>query len=138
MLSKDKNDFLVKNLMLIPGNFPSVTNKTILKEALDKMTMLKMGICCIVEDGKLTGIITDGDLRRKILEIQKPISSLLVDDVIVHAIRNPISIGIQENIENAVRIMENNLIWDLPVIDEHNKLHGLLHLHPVVKKLLAI
>ena len=138
MLSKDKKDFLVKNLMLLPGSFPSVNNNTILKEALDKMTILKIGICCITEKGNLTGILTDGDLRRKILEIQKPLSSLLVDDVIVHAIRKPISIGIQENIENAVRIMEKNLIWDLPVVDANNKLHGLLHLHPVIKKLLAI
>jgi hypothetical protein len=34
--------------------------------------------------------------------------------------------------------MEKNLIWDLPVIDENKKLLGLLHLHPVVKKLLVI
>ena len=49
MLSKDKKDFLVKNLMLLPGCCPSVNNNTILKEALDKMTILKIGVCCITE-----------------------------------------------------------------------------------------
>ena len=138
MLSKYKNNILVKNLMLPIGSFPCINNKTILKEALDKMTIFKLGICCITEKGKLIGILTDGDLRRRILEIQKPISSLLVDDAIVHAIRKPVSIGIQKNIRNAVKVMEKNLIWDLPVVDANNKLCGLLHLHKVIKKILAI
>lgn len=138
MSSENKNFFLVKNVMLMPGKFPSINSRSMLKEALDRMTILKIGICCVVDNGQLSGIITDGDLRRRLLEVQKPTSSLLVDDVILHAIKNPISITINETIDNAVRIMESNLIWDLPVIDEKNKLHGLLHLHPVVKKLLAI
>jgi arabinose-5-phosphate isomerase len=138
MLSKEKKSFLAKDLMLLPGKFPIVSSTTMLKEALDEMTTFKIGVCCIVENEKLTGIITDGDFRRKVLQEQKPIASLLVDDVILHAITKPISIYINENIDNAVKIMENNLIWDLPVVDKENKLHGLLHLHPVVKKILSI
>ena len=138
MLGKDKNFFFVKDLMLTLDKFPCVNSRPILTEALDKRTTLKLGICCVVDNEKLSGIITDGDLRRKILEVQKPISSFLIDDVIFHAIKNPISINVNENINNAVCVMEKNLIWDLPVIDENKKLLGLLHLHPVVKKLLVI
>jgi arabinose-5-phosphate isomerase len=138
MLNKDKNLLTAKDLMLKFGKFPCLHTKAILKEALDQMTILKIGICCVVDGKKLVGIITDGDFRRRILDQQKPMSSILVDDVIVHSIKNPITVNANEKIFNAVKIMEKKLIWDLPVVDNNKNLIGLLHLHPVVKKLLSI
>ena len=53
--------------------FPIINEKTILKEALDLMDKSKLGVVCIVDvKNNLKGIITDGDLRRKLLSIQKP------------------------------------------------------------------
>jgi len=138
MLNKDIDLLTAKDLMLKLGKFPCLNTKSILKEALDQMTILKMGICCVMNGKKLAGIITDGDFRRRILDQQKPISSFLVDDVITHSIKNPITINSNEKIFNAVKIMEKNLIWDLPVVDSDKNLIGLLHLHPIVKKLLSI
>ena len=47
-----------------------------LKEALESMMRLKFGVCfCVRDNGKLVGILTDGDIRRKILNIQKPFSA---------------------------------------------------------------
>jgi arabinose-5-phosphate isomerase len=138
MLNKDTGVLTAKDLMLKLGKFPCLNTKSILKEALDQMTILKMGICCVMNGKKLAGIITDGDFRRRILDQQKPISFFLVDDVITHSIKNPITINSNEKIINAVKIMEKNLIWDLPVVDSDKNLIGLLHLHPIVKKLLSI
>ncbi|NCW28712.1 MAG: CBS domain-containing protein [Verrucomicrobia bacterium] len=138
MLNKDIDLLTVKDLMLKLGKFPCLNTKSILKEALDQMTFLKMGICCVMNGKKLAGIITDGDFRRRILDQQKPISSFLVDDVIIHSIKNPITVNSNEKIFNAVKLMEKNLIWDLPVVDSNKDLIGLLHLHPIVKKLLSI
>ena len=39
-------------------------------------------------------------------------------------------------IANALNIIDNKKIWDLPVINKQGILRGLLHLHPIVKKLL--
>lgn len=135
MLSK--NNIIVLDLMLSLDNFPITNKKTIFKEALDLMEKSKLGIVCIVDDEKkLNGIITDGDLRRKLLSIQKPLSALLIDNVIDHANKNPKSIYQNTNIKVAIAFMENNQIWDLPVVDEKNQLVGLLHLHAAIKYLL--
>lgn len=133
----NENSITVLNLMLKQNEFPIINEKTILKEALDLMDKSKLGVVCIVNDKKkLNGIITDGDLRRKLLSIQKPLSALLIDNVIDHANKNPKSILKNAKIEDAIIYMENNQIWDLPVVDESNRLLGLLHLHNAIKYLL--
>ena len=133
-MSNKENSITVSNLMLKLNQFPIINEKTILKEALDLMDKSKLGVVCITdEEQNLNGLITDGDLRRKLLSIQKPFSALLIDNVIDHATKNPKTILKDTNIEDAVLLMENNQIWDLPVIDEQNKLVGLLHLHNAIK-----
>lgn len=133
----NKDNIIVSDLMLELDEFPVTNQKAILKEALDLMEKSKLGVVCIVDTKKnLTGIITDGDLRRKLLSIQKPFSALLIDNVIDHANKNPKSILKNTIIKDAVIYMENNQIWDLPVVDEKNRLLGLLHLHNAIKYLL--
>ena len=56
--------------------------------------------------------------------------------MIVHSIQSPITIHYKETLQNSVKIMEQNQIWDLPVINDEGILVGLLHLHPAVKILL--
>ena len=73
----------IKDVMLSLDFFPVVSEKIILKEALEEMSNKKLGIACVVDNNfKLLGIITDGDIRRKILSIQKPLSSIFIDDCI--------------------------------------------------------
>ena len=61
----------VNDVMIPFGDFPVVSKKTILKEALTEMDMANLGLVCIIGDKKeLIGIITDGDLRRKLLKVQ--------------------------------------------------------------------
>ena len=76
----------IEKLMLTSDKFAQVTPDEFLKVALDKMSKSKLGIVCIVENKKLKGIITDGDIRRKLLNVQKPFSALFSDYVIDHAI----------------------------------------------------
>ena len=91
--------------------------------------------CLLVtnDTGTLLGTLTDGDIRRKILNIQKPFSALLGDDLVMHINKKPKKIFLDNNINQALDIMKNNLIWDLPVVNKNNILQGMLHLHPVVK-----
>ena len=128
---------LVKDVMMNLDSFPVILETVIFKEALEEMNNKKLGIACIVnQDKKLKGIITDGDIRRKLLKIQKPLSAFFIDDCIYHAILSPIVANADFTLEKAVEIMRNKQIWDLPVVDNDNKLVGLLHLHPVVEALL--
>jgi CBS domain-containing protein len=128
---------LVKDVMMALDSFPVILENVIFKEALEEMNSKKLGIACIVnQDYSLKGIITDGDIRRKLLKIQKPLSAFFIDDCIDHAIVSPIVANVDFSLETAVEIMRNKQIWDLPVVDNTNKLVGLLHLHPVVETLL--
>jgi CBS domain-containing protein len=126
----------IKDVMLSLDKFPVVTKNVIFKEVLEEMGNKKLGIACVVDENyKLLGILTDGDIRRKILSIQKPLSSIFIDDCLDHAILSPKTISIDDPIIDAVNLMGENKIWDLPVV-ENGILKGLLHLHPLVNSLL--
>ena len=128
----------IKDVMLSLDKFPVVTKNVIFKEVLEEMGNKKLGIACVVDDNyKLLGILTDGDIRRKILSIQKPLSSIFIDDCLDHAILSPKTISIDDPIIVAVNLMGENKIWDLPVV-ENGILKGLLHLHPLVDALLKL
>ena len=127
----------VEEVMLSLGQFPVVGEKTILKEALTEMGEANLGLVCIVNENKdLLGLITDGDLRRKLLKVQKPFSAFFVDDALVHAKQDPITCKLENNLKEVVHLMGEKQIWDMPVVNDNNQLVGLLHLHPAVKKLL--
>ena len=127
----------VGDVMLGVGSFPVVTENTILKEALEKMDDYRLGIACIIgRNNQLSGIITDGDIRRKILSVQKPLAAFFIDDVINQSIKSPITTSSGTSLIDAVDLMGDRQVWDLPIIDD-GKLVGLLHLHSVIKVLLA-
>ena len=127
----------VKEVMMKMGEFPSIEKETILKEALIEMGKINLGLVCIVDqEKKLLGLMTDGDLRRKLLKYQKPISSFFIDDALNHAKINPITCNPADDLKKAVKLMGDKQIWDLPVIDNEKRLVGLLHLHPAIKKLI--
>ena len=127
----------VKEVMMKMGEFPSIEKETILKEALIEMEKINLGLVCIVDqEKKLLGLMTDGDLRRKLLKYQKPISSFFIDDALNHAKLNPVTCNPADDLKKAVKLMGDKQIWDLPVIDNENRLVGLLHLHPAIKKLI--
>ena len=126
----------VGKVMLNSGEFPAVQGDTILKEALEEMDSFGLGVVCIVnKDNELLGIITDGDIRRKLLSVQKPLPAFFIDDAINQAIKNPITISSEASLSEGIIIMEENQIWDLPVVSD-GELVGLLHLHAAIKALL--
>jgi CBS domain-containing protein len=138
-MSTQKNEaMLVSNVMMGLDRVPTIKENVILKEALEEMGRTRLGIVCIVSgDNKLLGILTDGDIRRKLLKVQKPFSAFFVDDALDHAIRSPITTQPGDTLIHAVNMMEQKQIWDLPVVDDEGLLVGLLHLHPAVQALLG-
>ena len=126
----------VRDVMIDRDCMPVVKEATIFKEALEAMGEAGLGIVCIVNDNnRLLGILTDGDIRRKLLKVQKPLSAFFVDDALDHSIRSPIVVNSTDMLLHAINVMEKNQIWDLPVI-ENDALVGLMHLHPAVQALL--
>lgn len=137
-MSIRKNDsLLVQDVMLPLDRFPVIDQSVILKEALEAMSQFRLGIACIVDsDKKLLGILTDGDIRRNLLKVQKPFSAFFVDDALDHAIRSPVTTRPTDSLVHSVDVMGRKQIWDLPVVDGSGLLVGLLHLHPAIQALL--
>lgn len=129
----------VRDVLLPLDRMPIVGEQSLLREALEAMTKYKLGIVCAVDaDGRLKGVFTDGDIRRMILRIQKPFSYLFADDIMSHASAHPTTVDSEATLVEAVLVMEQKSIWDLPVIDKDGKLMGLLHLHPTIKTVLGL
>jgi arabinose-5-phosphate isomerase len=135
-MSIQDREINVDECMLGTDSFPIVEKSVILKEALEKMDSMGLGIACIVGVGRrLLGVITDGDIRRKLLSVQRPLPAFFLDDVIDQAIKSPITVSSKTNLIDAVNLMEEKQILDLPVVDD-DRLVGLLHLHQAIKILM--
>ena len=132
------SDLTVADVMLPMEKTPKTSARTMLKEALELMDKHRLGIVCISDsDGTLRGLITDGDIRRMLSHVQKPLAALMCDDVIVHAIKSPTTVTASMSLQYAIDIMGKKQIWDLPVVDQ-GKLQGLLHLHPAINAIIGV
>ncbi|MEP6342077.1 MAG: KpsF/GutQ family sugar-phosphate isomerase [Maricaulaceae bacterium] len=97
---------------------------THLSEAVASMDNSSLGCIGIVDrDNKLLGIITDGDLRRHYTSASK---GLIVSEVMT---RDPIHIGSEKIANEALKLMSDNKITALFVLDDEQKAVGFLHLH---------
>jgi len=123
--------------MLKLNETPHAKETTLLKEALEIMDNFHLGIICVVgSNGELKGIVTDGDIRRMLSSVQKPIAAIMNDDVIKFANQTPLTTSGATGLKEAVKMMGKIKIWDLPVV-EKDKLIGLFHLHSAIDKLLG-
>ena len=128
------NKTLIENIMITPDKFTVVTPEVTLITVLERMSEFKIGHVCVVDSQmKLVGVFTDGDFRRLILNIQKPLPALLSDDIIKYASTNPKTTYVDGDFSEVKKIMSDNKIWDLPVIDRDQKLVGLIHMSSLLK-----
>jgi CBS domain-containing protein len=139
-VSTSTTDLKIKDVLLSTDQVPVVQPTTLLKQVLEEMNKFRLGVACIVDDdGMLIGIFTDGDVRRLLLKSQKPFAALFVDDIIKHANLSPATIGDDASLQQAIRLMEERAIWDLPVVSENDATFiGILHLHPAIKAVMDI
>jgi arabinose-5-phosphate isomerase len=102
-----------------------------MKDALKNMDTHDLGVTLILKaDEIVTGIITDGDIRRLVLE-NESIYDLRVEDGMT---KNPRTVQPDSPVYDALNIMEDFQITVLPVTDQTGKLRGVLHLHDILGK----
>ena len=127
------NKVLVKDVMLENNKFPIVNSRTLIKETIDQMNKYSIGIACVVSEQMiLKSVFCDGDIRRTIMKNQQSFSAFFVDDVIDHSIKDFKSVNETELLIDAVKLMGNLKVWDLPIVDSNSVIKGLLHLHPAI------
>lgn len=128
----------VGDIMHRGADVPRVTESTSLRESLLVMTQKRLG-CVFIEDrhGRLTGILTDGDLRRILARGAEPDLNAAVKTLMIPT---PKQIGPSALALEALRRMEENpsgAITQLAVVDDEGHLMGVVHLHDVVRRGLA-
>jgi len=100
--------------------------------ALEQMDKFKLGAVIVLDkEKKLKGIITDGDIRHCISKNQSHLNTQSVDTVMSE---NPRTLTAQSFLYDALNLMEKYQITVLPIVDNHNRLDGLLHLHDILGK----
>ena len=120
----------IEEIMITGKDIPIVDEKESLKDAILMITSKRLGATCVVNsEGVLTGIITDGDLRR-LLEKTLDIKSLMAKDVMT---KKPKTISKDFLASFALQQMENFNITSIIVVDKLNKPEGIVHLHDLVK-----
>ena len=121
--------FRVGDLMHTGDAMPAVTETAPLAEAVQEMTRKGLGMTTVVAaDGRLAGVITDGDLRRLHLR-GGPFETLRAGDV---ATRTPRTIGADDLATKALELMEGK-ITSLVVVDEGQRPRGVVHLHDILR-----
>ena len=124
------NNQSVESRLIPLSKLPLISKEDNLKKALDLMTEKRLGIALIIDsDKKLLGVLTDGDLRRLLLNRQDPLPALLVSPAITYGNRSPKSISVDTTIDLAREKMVAEEIWDLPVVSSDGGVLGLLHRH---------
>ncbi len=121
----------VRDLMHQGEAIPRVPHTASLREAILEMTSKKLGMTTVTEsDGRLRGVITDGDLRR-FLERGIDWTSSRAGEV---ASKNPKTITPDDLAARGVQIMERHSITALIVVGgENQEVVGVLHLHDLLK-----
>jgi len=124
----------VEQLMRRGNRIPLTVAETVLREAIVLMSRGGLGAVFVIDSqNHLTGILTDGDLRRifqsKSNPLDVPIQELMI--------REPHAIGPDELAARALRVMEDSAITVLPVVDDQWRVIGAIHLHDLLHAQLA-
>ena len=122
----------VEDLMLTGKKIPFINENETMKKALNIITKKNLGTLIAQNKKKeTTGIITDGQIRRKTGEIEN-IYTKKVKDIMT---KNPISVSKDTLVDKALSIMYSKKITSLIVFDSSNKKKtiGIIHIHNILE-----
>jgi arabinose-5-phosphate isomerase len=121
----------VEDLMHTGDQIPRVHATDKMKDVLFEMTRKRLGLTTVVDaDGRLLGLISDGDLRRG---MEHHGYTFLDHTALECMTKNPSVIGRRELATRALDVMEQKKITSLLVPDDAGRVEGVLHLHDLWK-----
>lgn len=122
--------YTVEELMVKGEKLPVIFESMPFKKAIEVISDKKLGTAIVVDEaGKLTGVLTDGDIRRIIIKYGSA-ENLLTKDVMT---KNPKTLLKDNLAAKALGIMEKHSITSLPVLNDNNEPIGLIHIHDLLK-----
>jgi len=126
---------LGKKLLLRVGDMldqthkPMVTPDSSIKKVIFEISEKRLGVTAVIENEKILGIITDGDIRRMLTD-RDSFSDLSAKDIMT---KNPKVIQLSDMVVDALNILEDFSITQLVVV-ENGTYKGVLHLHDILKE----
>ncbi len=108
---------------------PMVDPDTPIKKVIFEISEKRLGVTAVVENNKVIGIITDGDIRR-MLNDRETITNVTAREIMT---KNPKMIQSIDMVVDAFNIMEDFAITQLVVVD-NGEYKGVLHLHDILKE----
>jgi arabinose-5-phosphate isomerase len=117
----------VEHLMHAGAALPRVSTTTPMTDVFHEMSAKKLGMTTVTEaDGRLAGILTDGDLRRLMEKHRGAVLEMRAADGMT---KNPQTIGPHVLASEALNLMEKRKITSVVVVDEAKGVLGVVHLH---------
>ncbi len=108
---------------------PQVAPETSVKDVIIEITEKMLGVTAVIENNKIIGIITDGDLRRMLSKVDN-ISTLTAKDIMS---KNPKRINSDAMAIDAMDVMESYGISQL-LVEENGDYAGVVHIHDLIKE----
>jgi arabinose-5-phosphate isomerase len=127
--SLGKKLYLTVETLASQNEKPVVKSSATVKEVIIEITRNRLGAVAVVDDGKLNGIITDGDIRR-MLNNNTNIDGLTAANIMS---KSPKYIDKNELAVNALEILRVNNITQI-LVGSENKFEGFIHLHDLLKE----
>lgn len=115
--------------MLDRTHKPVVNPTTSIKDVIVEISEKRLGVTAVIDENKLVGIITDGDIRR-MLNKTETIAGLIAKDIMTI---NPKTIQLNAMVIDAFNIMEDFSITQM-VVENNNEYVGILHIHDILKE----
>ena len=99
----------------------TIDRKTTIQEAISLMKKHSIRHLPVIEDGRLVGLVTEGDMRQ--VFIASLLEELGIDDVMI---KDPITVTADTEIDDAAKVIHYNKIGGLPVVDKDHRLLGII------------
>ena len=116
----------VRDLMHAGEAIPSVALSTPMTDVIYEMSSKKLGMTTVQDDGRLRGVISDGDLRRL---LEREGGSALGRTAGEAMNAHPKTIAANELAAKALAFLEERKITSLVAVDEDGRVEGVVHLH---------
>jgi arabinose-5-phosphate isomerase len=125
-----KRLFLRVSDLIKSNEIPKVDKNSSISKVIVEITEKRLGVTAVIEDDKIVGIITDGDIRR-MLSKSTEINSLSASDIMS---KNPKTISINAMAIDALEALEANDITQILVTNDTADYLGVVHLHDLIKE----
>jgi len=117
----------IESLMHMGNELPRVLPTTKMPDVIYEMSRKGLGLTAVTKpDGRLMGVITDGDLRRVMQRRKQNVLDLSAIDCMT---KKPITLPRTELAAAALRLMEEKKITSILVVDHIGRLEGVVHIH---------